>query len=50
MRQPLHDVMEISQVHGTLLPASEGTNGTMAVEGIDPKRVAGTYAGNHRSR
>jgi UPF0176 protein len=92
LRQPLHDVLEVNQVRGTLLLAQEGINGTIAgsraaidnvlnwlridprlsdldykesltgslpfnrtkvklkkeivtmgVEGIDPKRVVGTY-------
>ncbi len=92
LRQPLHDIMEVSEVRGTLLLANEGINGTIAgsrqaidkvlnwlrhdprltdidhkesltgtmpfnrakvklkkeivtmgVEGIDPKRVVGTY-------
>ena len=92
LRQPLHDVMDVNEVRGTLLLANEGINGTIAgpriainhvltwlrndprlsdidvkesftdnlpfnrakvklkkeivtmgIEGIDPKRVVGTY-------
>ncbi|MCX7102589.1 MAG: rhodanese-related sulfurtransferase [Methylobacter sp.] len=30
LRQPLHDIMEVSEVRGTLLLANEGINGTIA--------------------
>ena len=92
LRQPLHDIMDVNEVRGTLLLANEGINGTIAgpriainhvltwlrndprlsdidvkesftdnlpfnrakvklkkeivtmgIEGIDPKRVVGTY-------
>lgn len=48
IRKPLHDVMELNEVKGTLLLAQEGINGTIAGsrEGID--NVLAFFSKDHR--